>query len=88
MKVHRFYNLNLSPAANSSLGSKVNIQLDSNKIQDQNKSLFQLGIDARLLLALGVRTELPGRKIKKKRNIIFKMPRSEIFHLIVINSNY
>lgn len=36
-------------AAKSSMGSKVNSQLESSKIQDQ-KSLRQLGMDTELLL--------------------------------------
>lgn len=76
-KVHGLYTFNLFVswcAANSSLGSKVNSQLESSKIQDQKKSLCQLGMDAGLLLALGIRIELPGRGIKFKKRPEFSKP--------------
>ena len=75
--VHGLYTFNLFVswcAANRSLGSKVNSQLESSKIQDQKKSLHQLGMDAGLLLALGMRIELPGRRIKIKKRPEFSKP--------------
>lgn len=66
-KVHGFYTFGFLVswcAAKSSLGSKVNSQLESSKIQDQKTCLHQLRVDAGLLLIFGVRIELPSSGIK------------------------
>lgn len=76
-KAHGLYIFNLFVswcAANSSLGSKVNSQLGCSKIQDQKKSLHQLGMDTGLLLTIGVGIELPGNWIKIKKDQNFQNP--------------
>lgn len=74
-KAHRLYTFNLFVswcAAKRSLGSKVNSQLGSSKIREKVSASFRDGTG--LLLALGVRIELPGSGIKIKKDQKFQNP--------------